>query len=81
MGRDNIAEYKQFWINVKSKPTRIIDKNTTILTTPDLVASNFGVASSSRKKHKQRSNLKHFTISQGQTLKTPLQKRPIDLTA
>lgn len=72
MGRDNMAEYTQFWISVKSKPTRIIDKNTTILTTPDLVASNFGVASSSGEKHKQRSNLKQFTISQGRTFKTPL---------
>lgn len=81
MGRDNIAEHKQFWINVKNKPTRIIDKNTTILTTPDLVASNFGVASSSREKCKQRSHLKWFTISQGQTFKTPLQECPIDLTA
>lgn len=43
---------------MKNKPTRIIDKNTTVLTTPDLVASNFGVASSSIVKCKQRSNLK-----------------------
>lgn len=54
MGKGNIAKHEQFWINMKNKPTRIIDKNTTILTTPDLVASDFGVASSSREKCKQQ---------------------------
>lgn len=54
----NTTEHKQLWINIKNKPTRIIDKNTTILTTPDLVASNFGVASSSRVKCRQISHFK-----------------------
>lgn len=48
MGKGNITGKYQLGIDDRNRPTRIINKNTTILTSPDLVASDFGVASSSR---------------------------------
>lgn len=80
MGKDNVIEIKQLGIDDRNRPTGIINKNATILTSPDLVASDFGVASSSREIQIERNHLSQFPVPQGQTMEAPLQKHPTDVT-